>query len=127
MKQIWGCSVLAFVVIGISGCGSAAGNNRQLRSIIISQTVNGQQIQFVATGTFSAPPTTVSPLPAFWSIDLPPQQYTLTTQPFVIQCTVSGPVPGPIVAWAPANPRAPSSGLLSATQMVASSTGATCP
>lgn len=106
-------------------CGS--GSNRQLQSISISQTVNGEGIQFVATGTFSAAPITVTPLAVFWSIDLPPDQYTLTTQPFVIQCTVSGPVPGPIVARAPADPHAPSSGSSSGTRMVTGSAGATCP
>ena len=117
--------LLLFSTLFTLACGS--GSNRQLQSISISQAVNGEGIQFVATGTFSAAPINVTPLAVFWSIDLPPQQYTLTTQPFVIQCTVSGPVPGPIVAWAPADPHAPSSGSLSGTKMVTSSTGATCP
>jgi hypothetical protein len=105
-------------------CGSSS---RQLRSIAISRTTIGDHIQFVATGTFSAAPVTVAPLPAFWSIDLPPTQYTLTTQPFVIQCTGPGPVQGPITAWAPADPRAQSSGSMSGTKMITASTGASCP
>jgi hypothetical protein len=75
--------LLASVILA---CGS--GNSRQLQSISISRTLNGEQIQFVATGTFSAPPTTVTPLPVDWTIGLmapPPPEYTytLTTQPFV--------------------------------------------
>ena len=116
---------LLFLTLLTLACGG--GNNRQLQSISISQTVNGHQIRFVATGTFSAAPTTVTPLPASWSIDLPTAQYTLTTQPFVIQCTVSGPAPGPIIAWAPANPDAPIKGPLSGTKMVTGSVRATCP
>jgi hypothetical protein len=106
-------------------CGSGSG--RQLQSITISQTVSGQQIQFVATGTFSAAPITVTPLPVFWSLAPPPAQYTLTTQPFVLQCAVSGPYPSPIIAWAPANPTSPSSGSMSRTRMIVASTSAVCP
>jgi hypothetical protein len=93
---------------------SCGGSGRQLQSISISQTVNGDQIQFVATGTFSAAPTTVSPLSVEWTVGLmapPPPQYTytLTTQPFTFQCTGSGPYL-PVVAFAPPEANAPSSG-----------------
>lgn len=125
MNKVLAYIPLVLTAFFILACGGSS--TRQLQSISISQAMNGAQIQFVATGTFSAAPTTVTPLPVFWSIDLPPAQYNLTNQPFVVQCTVSGPVPGPIIAWAPANPGAPSSGLLSSTRMVTGSTGATCP
>lgn len=125
MKRLCFLSLILTFALFTLSCGGSSG--RQLQSISISQTVNGNQIQFVATGTFSAAPTTVSPLPVFWTIDLPPGQYSLTTQPFVVQCTVSGQVPGPIVAWAPADPNAPSSGSLTGTKMVTGSAGATCP
>ncbi len=51
------------------GCGM--GPNRTLVSISVSPTVATVQhpnlpVQFVATGTFSAPPTTVTPLPVLW-------------------------------------------------------------
>lgn len=117
--------VLAFASITLS-CGSAS-NGRQLQSITIIQSANGQQFEFVATGTFSAAPRTVTPLPVFWSIDLPPNQYVLTSQPFSVTCNVSGPYPGPIVAWAPENPSAPGTGNLSGTKMVTGSTSITCP
>lgn len=120
---------LCFLVLPVAfftlSCGGGSG--RHLQSISITKTVSGQHVQFVATGNFSAAPSTVTPLPAFWSIDLPPTQYKLTTQPFVIQCTAPGPVPGPIAAWAPADPNAPSSGSLSGTNMVTAGTGAVCP
>lgn len=102
-------------------CGSSG---RQLQSITIMQlheTGNGDQLELVATGTFSVPPTTVTPLPVFWFADLPPNQYTLTTQPFLIQCS-AGHYQGPFIAMAPADPNAPSSGSIATTKMVTEST-----
>jgi hypothetical protein len=96
-------------------CGS--GNGRQLQSITLTQTTinNGQDVQFVATGTFSAPPTTVTPLLVDWTNGLmapPPQiyNYTLSTQPYVVNCTVLGPAVPQVVAFAPPDPNAPTSG-----------------
>jgi len=95
-------------------CG---GMGRHLQSITLTQTTinNGQEVQFVATGTFSAPPTTVTPLPVDWTNGLmapPPQaySYTLTTQPYVVNCTLAGPEALPVVAFAPPDPSAPVSG-----------------
>lgn len=48
--------------------GSSSTVPRHLESITISQTVSGQQIQFIATGTFSAAPMTLAPLPVDWGI-----------------------------------------------------------
>src|SRR5580692_4726494 len=67
--------LLLLVALAVTvSCGNAgagmAGTGRQLQSITITQTTNGQQIQFLATGTFSAPPTTVSPLPVAWTLGL---------------------------------------------------------
>jgi len=104
----------------------ASDSNRQLQSITIHSVVNGQQVQFVATGTFTASPTTVSPLPVSWSFAPPPRQYTLTTQPFSIDCEHPG-SPGPIVAMAPADPNAPSSGPMFTTKMVSTSGPIPCP
>ncbi|MGO9084341.1 MAG: hypothetical protein ACLQBK_03875 [Candidatus Sulfotelmatobacter sp.] len=69
----------------------------------------------MATGTFSAPPTTVTPLPVDWTVQLmapppPTYTYTLTTQPYVVNCTTVGPEYGPVVAFAPPDPNAPTSG-----------------
>jgi|HubBroStandDraft_2_1064218.scaffolds.fasta_scaffold09342_3 hypothetical protein len=96
------------------GCGAGG---RHLQSISLTQTVtsNGEQIQFVATGTFSAPPTTVSPLPVDWTNGLmapppPIYNYTLTTQPYVVNCTLTGPEIPQVVAFAPPNPNAPKTG-----------------
>jgi len=108
------------------GCGSGSDPNRQLQSITINSVVAGQQIQFVATGTFSAAPTTVSPLPVSWSYAPPPGQYTLTTQPFSFNCAQPE-SPGPIVAMAPVNPNAPSTGSTSSTTMINTSGPIPCP
>lgn len=128
MMRIWVPSALVLLVFGTLSCGSGGG--RQLQSITISQTTSGQEIQFVATGRFSAPPTTVSPLPADWGIGpfAPPPanlQYQLTTQPFVFQCTGSGPYQ-PITVFAPSNPNAPSSGSTAFKKVVTASAPPNC-
>jgi hypothetical protein len=112
-------------------CGSSS-SNRQLQSITINSTVSGQLVQFTATGTFSAPPTTVTPLPVSdWGIGpfAPPPatvQYTLTTQPFVFDCL--GSAPGlPVSALAPTDPNAPASGSLPWAKVVTATAPIPCP
>ena len=119
--------LLVLVALTLS-CGSGSG--RQLQSISISQTLNGQQIQFVATGHFSQAPTTVSPLPADWGFGLlspppPVWNYTLTSQPFVANCSAMGSGPILVTAFAPPNPNAPNSG--STKTVIAATLAATCP
>ena len=124
MNRFWALILLPPVTSLILACGSSS--NRQLQSITINSVVNGQQIQFAATGTFSASPTTVSPLPVSWSFAPPPPQYTLTTQPFLFDCEHPE-SPGPIVAMAPADPNAPSSGSMFTTKMISTSGPIPCP
>jgi hypothetical protein len=120
--------LVAVAFLAIS-CGSGSG--RQLQSIAITQTLNGQQIEFVATGTFSKMPTTVTPLPVDWGggfLAPPPGilDYRLTTEPLVVNCTSSGPNP-PVAAWAPSNPNAPSAGSWPFKKMVVATASVTCP
>lgn len=113
-------------------CGGSS-SSRQLQSIAIHSAVNGQQIQFTAAGTFSAPPTTVDPLPVNWSLGLfapPPAnlQYTLTSQPYLVNCVdeeVNG--PAQISAFAPKNPSATMEGTVAFAQGVAAAMTFTCP
>ena len=118
--------ILLLPVVSLTlACGSS---NRRLQSITMTQTANGQQIEFVATGNFSSSPTTVTSIPVEWSVQLmapPPQQYTLTTQPFLFECTAPGPFP--IVVYAPSDPNAPLSGSWSSARMIQASTVITCP
>jgi hypothetical protein len=75
MRLIWAPFLLILSAFLFIACG---GSSRQLQSITIAKAANGQQIQFVATGTFSAPPTTVTPLPVDWTSGLmapPPPTY----------------------------------------------------
>ena len=61
--------ILLFVGLIALSCGGGTNPNRMLESISISPAVaNAQngQAQFVATGTFSAPPVTVTQLPVNW-------------------------------------------------------------
>lgn len=135
MIRIWIPSVLVLSTIGALACGgvSQAGNGRHLQSITISQTTTGEQIQFVATGTFSAPPTTVTPLPVMWGFQLyaPPPgslNYTLTTQPYVFNCATSGnESPGPVSAIAPSDPNAPLAGSWSFSKMTLAYAQVNCP
>jgi hypothetical protein len=125
MNRCWAFVVLLSAACLTLACGSSS-NSRQLQSITIAPVANGEQIQFLATGTFSSAPTTVSPLPVSWSYAPPPGQYSLTTQPFVFNCAQPE-SPGPVVASAPVNPNAPSSGSMSATNMISHSAGIPCP
>jgi hypothetical protein len=109
--------VLTFLTVS---CGSG----RQLQSIAITQTVNGQKIEFVATGNFSIAPTTVTPLPVMWSVGPmapPPPQYTLSTQPASWNCTSVGVEAFPMEAVAPKDPNAPNPGSWSHSMITASS------
>ena len=93
----------------------------------MTQSANGQQIEFVVTGNFSSLPTRVTSIPVEWSVQLmatPPQQYALTTQTFLFECTGSGPFP--IVAYAPSDPNAALSGSWSSARMIQASTVITC-
>jgi hypothetical protein len=122
MNRSWAFALLLTAASLTLACGSSS-SNRQLQSITIDVDIMGNQSSFVATGTYSAPPTTVSPLPVSWSYAPPPGSYTLTTQPFTPQC----PEPSPIVASAPVNPNAPSSGSTSTVAMIMQSTASPCP
>jgi hypothetical protein len=127
MNKPWTLSFFTLAVSCTLACGSGSGG-RQLQSITIAQTQSGAQVQFVATGTFSAPPTTVSPLPVDWTNQLmapppPTYSYTLSTAPYVYNCNSSG--PAVVVAFAPPNPDAPSSG--SASRVVQGAATFNCP
>ena len=101
MRSLWCFSLLIPCLCLCLSCGSSS---RQLQAISISQTVVGTRIQFIATGKFSSMPTTVHPLPVDWTTGLmapPPPQYTytLTTTPYVIDCSNAMPKPPrPVVA-----------------------------
>lgn len=129
MRKYLASSLLLLSVFLTLSCGSSS-PGRQLQSISISQAVVGTQVQFVATGTFSAPPTTVTPLPADWMLGIPappPNQwtYTLTNQPYVYNCDNLNPLnPGQVTAIAPRDPNAPASG--TTTKVVTGSVGFSC-
>jgi hypothetical protein len=121
------CALILLLPVTSLTLACCSSSSRQLQSITITQTANGEQIEFVATGKFSGSPATVIPIPVEWSVQLmapPPQQYTLTTQPFLFECTASEPFP--IVAYAPSDANAPLSGSWPA-RMIQASTVITCP
>jgi hypothetical protein len=124
MYRFWPFIPLLALASLTPACGNSG--NRQLQSITINAVADGQQIQFVATGTFSTSPTMVSPLPVSWSFAPPPPQFTLTTEPFTFQCDNAGLYAGPIVAMAPSAPNAPSNGSISTIKMVTASGPINC-
>jgi len=109
---------LAFPLIAVlllAALTLSCGMGRRLETISISQTVNGEQITFVATGTFTSAPTTVTPLPVQWTIGLmaprpPAYTYTLTTQPYVFSCANASVPYFPVGAYAPIDANAPATG-----------------
>jgi hypothetical protein len=111
---------------------AARHHGRQLQSITISQTTNGEQVHFTASGTFSAPPTKVTPLAVSWGFGLfapPPPgnlRYTLTTEPFVFDCSDSA-QSLPVSVFAPSDPNAPISGSLPFNGMVTANAKIQCP
>jgi hypothetical protein len=90
---------------------SCGGPSRQLESITANRS-GMTQFQFTATGTFSASPASVSPLPVYWwegpALAHYPYAYTLSSQPFNIACQTGNSV----IAIAPTNPNAPLSGTI---------------
>ena len=97
-----------FLVVMATWFTLSCGNSqRHLQSISIAKSVTGPQIQFVATGTFSAPPTAVTPLPVDWMLGIPappPRQwtYTLTGLPYAYDCQNANPInPKAVTAVAP--------------------------
>ena len=105
-------------VFALACLALSCGSSRRLQSITISQITSRTEITFVATGTFSAPPTTVTPLPVSWYVGAVGQQYTLTAQPFSATTACLDPAVIQLIAIAPADPKAPSSGSVSGTKMI---------
>ena len=126
--------LLLLATLLVLACGKSmfSGIGRQLQSITIQATAIGNSVQFVATGTYSAPPTTVSPLPVDWANGFlaPPVEtmnYTLTAQPYAYNCTASSGAEIQVTALAPQNPGAPSSGSMAWSHLVFGHSAATCP
>jgi hypothetical protein len=122
--------LLMLVTLLTLACGSSS---RQLQSINIKATTSVGQVQFTASGTFSAPPTTVVPVPVDWANGFlaPPVEtlnYTLTTQPYILSClgSPSG-TEVQVTAFAPQNPNAPVSGSSPWAKLVMSHSAIACP
>lgn len=128
MMKSWAPFSLFLLLLAASlavNCGGGS-NNRQLQSIAINAVGNCCEVALTATGTYNAPPTTVTPLPTSWYIQDPTGGYQLTTQPFVIDCASR--LPGnTVTAVAPVDPDAPASGPISTTKMVTATAPLICP
>ena len=108
----------ALLLFSIAGC--VADSDRVLQSISISpNTATGASASYTATGTYSSAPVTVTPLSVSWLImgpglDPPGPGYAET--PGVFQAQRCSQVQSKtttnyvVVAFAPADPNAPSSG-----------------
>src|SRR5207244_1184217 len=72
---------LALLLAALSMLSCGARSNRVLESITVSPEAGNGQVQFVATGTFSAPPTKVTPLPVNWTVGPQPMSPQPCTPP----------------------------------------------
>ncbi len=108
-------AALVIFTLVLARCG---GTSRQLQSITISPlqaTISqNNRAQFTAAGQFNTSPTNVTPLAVSWMITGPgwdpiPPSYNLTSQPFNPPCNGAGST-YVIIAYAPVDPNAPSSG-----------------
>jgi len=122
MRRFWALFLLLSAASLILSCGYSG---RQLQSITINGVGSCCTFTYTATGSFNAAPMSVSPLPTSWSLGTPPATYQLTTQSFEVDC--SGPLTNTLVtAMSPADPHAPSSGLVATTKMITATTTAPC-
>ncbi len=112
---------LAFpLLLAIASCGGSA--NRQLASISISPATGSGAASYTATGTFTASPVTVTPLPVSWfimgpGIDPPGPGYNISSGKYAptrcIQVQGIQPATYTVIGLAPANPAAPGTGSMS--------------
>jgi len=108
----------ALLLFSIAGC--VADSDRVLQSISISpNTATGASASYTATGTYSSAPVTVTPLSVSWfvmgpGLDPPGPGYALAPGAFQAQrCSQVQSKTSQdyvVIAVAPANPNAPSSG-----------------
>ncbi|HXR39173.1 MAG TPA: hypothetical protein VN776_08770 [Terracidiphilus sp.] len=106
------------LLLSIPGCGNGA--NRQLQSISISpSSASGASASYTATGAFNPSPMTVTPLSVSWfimgsGIDPPGSAYSLANGNYRAQrCSqvqTETTLDYVVLAVAPADPNAPSSG-----------------
>jgi len=122
MRRFWVPFLLLSTALLILSCGSSS---RQLQSININGVASCCSASYTAVGTFNAAPMSVTPLPTSWSLGTPPATYQLTTQAFEVDC--NGPITGILVtAMSPADPNAPSTGLVANTKMITATTSTPC-
>jgi len=105
---------LLLTALFMLSCGGSS--NRVLESISVSPQAGNGQAQFVATGTFSAPPVKVTPLPVNWTVGPQPMSpqscmppgcaFAAITRQGLATCG-AGPINGTVAAEAPADPRLP--------------------
>ncbi|HET7871435.1 MAG TPA: hypothetical protein VFL42_02915 [Terriglobales bacterium] len=111
-------STAIFLVCAIllTGCG---GQDRLLQSIVVSggsttPVPRNGTATFTASGQFNMAPMKVDPVAVSWAefeagLDqIPGSSYSLSSQPLTITCFLPGIVT--VVAFAPANPKAPATG-----------------
>ena len=108
-------NALTFSILSVvlTGCGSS----NKLQSISINQAA-ATAPKFVATGSFTNG-TVISALPVSWvirgpGIDQTGTGYSLSTSPFFPVCVISG-ASYTVVAMAPVDPHAPTSGSVPTT------------
>src|SRR5215813_15361169 len=98
-----GLSVMLSLLLLAAGCGDDT--KSRLQSISISPTAGSSQAQFIATGHYNRPPTTVSPLPVLWVVVvLNGVTGPTITQDGAAQCAPGAAGVFTVAAYAPADP-----------------------
>ena len=121
-----GSALTLTVLLLATACGGGS-SPRQLQSISISAAAANNAVQFIATGHYNQAPTTLSPLPVFWSIPLLDNDPGPTiTQDGIAQCTSGVPGTFSVLAYAPADPSIPIEELLKADKVVLGTSSITC-
>jgi len=103
--------VLGLLLAALFSLSCGASSGRMLESISVSPQAGHGQVQFVATGTFTAPPVKVTPLAVNWTLPAQPLcagcGAGLTPQGLAT-CPILPPnVNVPVTASAPVDPKLP--------------------
>ncbi|MGB0063025.1 MAG: hypothetical protein WBP85_01150 [Terracidiphilus sp.] len=104
---LWATSALIVSAVFLQACGAPA--PRELMSITIapmSGDAKGSPVQFVATGTYTTQPYTVTPLTANWGVQTSTQVTATITQNGLATCK-SGTGATVVEAWVELNIPAP--------------------
>ena len=131
MKDCFVSGLVSIIMLALLCAGCGNNNLRELQSITITpatadaSTFATRQVQFIATGHYSKPPTTISPVTVLWSVYKPP--VATIDQNGVAQCSAGMTGYVTVLAYAPSEPSLPISKLSSSKRPVLGMAQLVCP